>query len=90
MIASVRFFLLASLLMLNTGFVNTSGVNFDSVKTNAGLVSGTVNKEGDIHIFKGIPFAAPPTGNLRWQAPQPVKPWDGVRKCDAFAAQSGA
>jgi para-nitrobenzyl esterase len=40
------------------------------VETNAGLVSGTINKEGDVHIFKGIPFAAPPVDNLRWKAPE--------------------
>ncbi len=37
-----------------------------------------------MHIFKGIPFAAPPVGNLRWKAPQPIAHWDGVRKADAF------
>ncbi|HET9825853.1 MAG TPA: carboxylesterase family protein, partial [Chitinophagaceae bacterium] len=42
------------------------------VKTNAGLVSGMVNSSGEVHIFKGIPFAAPPVGALRWKAPQPV------------------
>jgi para-nitrobenzyl esterase len=34
--------------------------------------------------FKGIPFAAPPIGDLRWRAPQPVKPWTGVKKADSF------
>ena len=40
----------------------------------------------DIHIFKGIPFAAPPVGELRWKAPQPVQSWSGIKKCDAFSA----
>jgi para-nitrobenzyl esterase len=57
---------------------------FETVKTDAGLVSGTTNATGDISIFKGIPFAAPPVGDLRWKAPQPVQPWQGVKKCDAF------
>ena len=56
------------------------------VKTNDGLVSGTMNQDGDVHIFKGIPFAAPPVGALRWKAPQPVTPWGDVKKCDAFSA----
>lgn len=56
------------------------------IKINAGLVSGSINEDETIHIFKGIPFAAPPTGNLRWQPPQPVKAWEGVKKCDAFSA----
>ncbi|MCX5613025.1 carboxylesterase family protein [Streptomyces sp. NBC_00047] len=41
-----------------------------------GTVRGTA--EGDLISFKGIPFAQPPVGDLRWRAPQPVKPWDGV------------
>lgn len=35
-------------------------------------------------LYKGIPFAAPPTGDLRWKAPQPVVPWMGVLKADKF------
>lgn len=54
------------------------------VQVTGGRVSGTLNKTGDIRIYRGIPFAAPPVGELRWKAPQPVKPWSGVRKCDAF------
>jgi para-nitrobenzyl esterase len=48
-----------------------------------GEVQGVVN--GDVASFKGIPFAAPPVGELRWKAPQPVNPWSGVKKADAFA-----
>ena len=56
------------------------------VKTSNGLVAGISTKDGSIRIFKGIPFAAPPIGDLRWKAPQPVKPWKGVRVCDKFGA----
>lgn len=54
------------------------------IKTENGLVSGY--KSGEISIFKGIPFAAPPVGDLRWKAPQPLKNWTGVLKCDKFSA----
>jgi len=48
------------------------------VRTDAGLVqSRTV---GEARVYDGIPYAAPPVGALRWKAPQPVKPWDGVRE----------
>ncbi len=57
-----------------------------NVKTGAGIVSGITNKTGDIYIFKGIPFAAPPVGELRWKAPQPVQHWSGIKKCDVFSA----
>jgi para-nitrobenzyl esterase len=55
-----------------------------AVRTEAGLVSGVKNGSGDVTAYKGIPFAAPPIGNLRWKAPQPAAHWDGVQKCDAF------
>ncbi len=54
-----------------------------TVRTESGLVmaSGT----GGLAVFKAIPFAAPPVGELRWREPQPVKPWRDVRRADAFA-----
>jgi para-nitrobenzyl esterase len=53
------------------------------VKVTGGKVEGAM--KDDIASFKGIPFAAPPVGNLRWRAPQPVKPWQGVKKAHDFA-----
>lgn len=53
------------------------------VKVEGGLIQGTV--EGDLMIFKGIPFAAPPVGDLRWRAPQPVEKWDGIRQTAEYA-----
>jgi para-nitrobenzyl esterase len=55
----------------------------DPVKTKDGKVSGVTLSSG-VRAFKGIPFAAPPTGDLRWKQPQPVTPWKDVRKADAF------
>ncbi len=49
-----------------------------------GTIAGT-NVDG-LSIFQGIPFAAPPVGDLRWKAPQPVPPWAGVRQTIAFGA----
>ncbi|AUD01555.1 carboxylesterase/lipase family protein [Spirosoma pollinicola] len=54
------------------------------VKTANGRIEGSTNKAGDIRIYKGVPFAAPPVGDLRWKAPQPVKNWADVRNCQAF------
>jgi len=53
-----------------------------TVQTKNGIVQG-INDSG-IRVFKGIPFAQPPTGDLRWKPPQPVKDWQGVRKTDHF------
>ena len=53
------------------------------VKTANGVVEGTTDNTG-LRIFKGVPFAAPPVGELRWQPPQPVKNWNGTFKADHF------
>lgn len=86
MIASSRLILSACLLTLILFAFKMPTGNFDTVKVTGGLVSGTVNKEDEVYIFKGIPFAAPPIGDLRWKAPQPVKPWPGIKACTAFGA----
>jgi len=56
----------------------------DRVKIASGMVEGTVNSDSSVRIFRGIPFAAPPVGDLRWRPPQPVQPWSGVRKAVEF------
>jgi para-nitrobenzyl esterase len=55
------------------------------VTTESGKVRGLPAADPRITSFKGIPFAAPPVGNLRWRAPQPVAAWDGVLDCLEFA-----
>jgi para-nitrobenzyl esterase len=59
----------------------------DQVRTGSGLVEGTTSSDSKIRVFKGIPFAAPPVGALRWKAPQPVASWDGIRKANAFGTR---
>jgi para-nitrobenzyl esterase len=54
------------------------------VKVESGLLQGT-SKDG-VTVYKGVPFAAPPVGNLRWCAPQPPASWEGVRKTVKFSA----
>jgi para-nitrobenzyl esterase len=53
------------------------------VSVEGGKVEGLV--ENNITVFKGIPFAQPPVGDLRWKAPRPVKKWEGILKADKFA-----
>ncbi len=62
---------------------NISGPISTTVKTTEGIVEGIRGKSG-ILSFKGIPFAAPPIGDLRWKAPQAMQPWAGIKKCEAF------
>jgi para-nitrobenzyl esterase len=49
------------------------------VKVNSGLLSGVAGIDSSITVFKGIPYAAPPVGELRWKPPQPPLQWKGVR-----------
>ena len=67
--------------------VTGAGVARAQVKTTTGQVEGVTADEGRIRVFKGLPYAAPPVGALRWKAPAPVAAWTGVRKADAFGAQ---
>src|SRR5678816_3297706 len=50
----------------------------------AGAVRGTA--EGDLHVFRGIPYAQPPVGPLRWRPPLPLPRWTGVREATEFGA----
>src|SRR5207249_10512159 len=56
----------------------------DQVKTTSGIVEGVRAASPAVRAFRGIPFAAPPIGELRWKAPQPVRPWKGVLKAGGF------
>jgi para-nitrobenzyl esterase len=57
------------------------------IRTQSGFVEGMPSTDGKVRVFEGIPFAAPPIGKRRWQAPQPVAAWEGVRKATAFGAR---
>lgn len=56
----------------------------DHVKVKGGVLQGVAGVEPGIRVFKGVPYAAPPVGKLRWQPPQPAAAWDSVRKADSF------
>ncbi|KAA6334564.1 Fumonisin B1 esterase [termite gut metagenome] len=56
-------------------------VDASRVSTAVGHISGRTTDDRVVKIFMGIPFAAPPLGELRWKAPQPMDAWEGVRAC---------
>lgn len=56
----------------------------DMVKVSSGLLQGTTDPATGIHEFKGVPYAQPPIGPLRWREPQPVMKWTGVRPAKDF------
>jgi para-nitrobenzyl esterase len=55
-----------------------------TVRIDSGTLSGVATRDPAIRVFKGIPYAAPPVGDLRLRAPAPAKRWKGVRKADTF------
>ena len=58
------------------------------ISTRSGRVAGTTTADGKVQIFKGIPYAAPPIGPLRFRPPQPVTSWSGVRPATQFGPRS--
>jgi para-nitrobenzyl esterase len=71
-------------LTLALGIARAADAPAATAQTTGGTVRGT---SGDVRSFKGIPFAAPPVGPLRWKAPQPPVPWSGVRDATAFGPE---
>jgi carboxylesterase type B len=63
----------------------TANQNERTVMVETGLLSGSGD---EVISFKGIPYAAPPTGDLRWRPPQPPSPWNGVRPAQTFGADA--
>ncbi|HOW67738.1 MAG TPA: carboxylesterase family protein [Candidatus Paceibacterota bacterium] len=82
-------FLAAIVLALNCtilGAQAAEGNSPDKVKLSSGVIEGFKRQDG-LRVFKGIPFAAPPIGELRWKAPQPVQPWEGIRSAKKFGPE---
>ena len=75
---------LASLLSLATLCGASPGFAADRVRTDAGVVEGRGTQPSGVREFFGVPYAAPPTGALRWAPPQPAHVWPGVRDAKAF------
>jgi len=80
--------IIAALVVITAVFVHAMVP--EQVRIDSGLVAGTASGQPTVRVFKGIPFAAPPLGENRWKAPQPVAKWDGVRQADAFGAPCAA
>lgn len=78
-----RYSMIAIVVTIAAAFSALRAAGPSVVRTSDGPVSGVTDSQG-VTSFKGIPFGAPPVGNLRWRAPQPVSRWTAVRKADHF------
>ena len=77
--------LLLSVLAL---FGCSKAVNTPVLTIEGGQVQGVTTEIPGVLVYRGIPYAAPPIGDLRWKEPQPVVPWQGVKLCDKFGHPS--
>ena len=64
--------------------VSCNGVKNPVLKIEGGEIQGIPTETPGVFVYKGIPYAAPPVGDLRWKAPQPVIPWEGVKVADTY------
>jgi len=71
------------------GPISDTSERMDRIKTEYGVIAGKMGGQPgkEVYIYRGIPYAAPPVGELRWKPPQPAKPWDGVRGCGEYSIQ---
>ncbi len=76
------------MLLLNTQSAGlkaqSARLNDKPVLTESGFVRGYYHEKSGVTIYKGVPFAAAPVGELRWKEPQPAVPWKGIKECVAF------
>src|SRR5690349_9839210 len=70
--------------LLLTALATPAAAQVTTADVTGGKVAGTA--QGQVGVFKGIPFAAPPVGNLRWASPAPVMAWTGTRQAIQFGA----
>ena len=75
---------LSAIALLFAFALAASAQTADRVKTANGVVEGAGRQSSGVRIFRGVPFAAPPVGELRWREPQPVSNWQGVRQAAEF------
>src|SRR6516164_701514 len=74
--------LLGALLALTSTSVRADELQ---VTVASGALSGLASRDGLVRSFKGIPYAAPPVGALRWHPPQPAAAWQGTREAYRFS-----
>jgi para-nitrobenzyl esterase len=78
--------LFSTILLSSAGLAQLGNSNAPTIKIKNGMLEGT--NESGIAVFRGVPYAAPPIGDLRWREAQPLKNWTGIRKADKFGPRA--
>jgi len=71
-------------LLVLTACSSQQSVNNPVLNIEGGQIQGVTSNEPEVLVYKGVPYAAPPVGDLRWKAPQPVQAWEGVKVADTW------
>jgi len=74
----------SALMMQGVAMAQTGGQNAWELRVESGLLRGVAGRDPAVNVYKGVPFAAPPVGELRWRAPAPVPAWQDVRDAGQF------
>ena len=82
MIQKLRFCSFIILAFIGLGLLPGCNRIEEPLRIESGLLSGISGADSSIRAYLGVPFAAPPVGDLRWREPQPAEPWQGVRSAD--------
>jgi para-nitrobenzyl esterase len=77
-------FLVSILVLMSSPIAQSTNAFSVRTTTTDGVIEGNYNTHSGIQTYFGVPFAAPPVGNLRWKAPQPVAKWQGVKQTKVF------
>ena len=83
---SVLLLTLSALLLVSCSSLDFFSGSNPELTVEGGKIVGVKTQTKGVIAYKGIPFAAPPVGELRWREPQPVVPWKGVKKADTYGA----
>src|SRR6476646_10548416 len=76
-----------ALLLFSLHAVTAPPLKTSRVHVANGVLEGVISADDKVRTFKGIPYAAPPVGPLRWKEPQPAAPWEGVRQASEYGAR---
>lgn len=68
--------------------IGASCLDVPILTVEGGRICGCISNSKGVAVYRGIPYAAPPLGPLRWKKPQPVVSWDTIRDCTHFAPAS--